>query len=795
MGYKNRKALAWALNIVLLSVLLTACSGKEERQAKYLQRAQQYFEKGNYDKARVEAKNVLQINANNAEARYVFAEIAEQEGNWQQVYAELSAALENDPKMLKARVKLAQLFVFVNQIDEAIAQANKIKEQDPNSPDYFSVSAGIAMRQKNTDEAIKDAQKALELKPGHIGATAILSAIYSDTDPAKAEQVVAEGIRFNPEQDDLRLLQVQGFAKQNKVEQAIAGLKELIKRNPNKLSYVSHLVNYYVQQHRVSDAEALFNQSIKEKPENTDLKLAFAAFLATQHTPADGLAQLAKYVAAEPNNYKLRSKLAQAYLSTKDPEKAIATYQFTIDKDVKGEGIDARNRVVDILLSQNKRPEAEALLKDILKLEPENTDGLITRARLELADNNPDAGIADLRAVLKNAPDSRQALLLLAAAQERSGATGLALDNYNKVLRTNGNDLLALLGAAKLDIATNQLDEAKKLLEHARTVDGKNIDVSRMLVNLYVRSQQWQPAFDLCDQLIQDAGTAAVGYYLKGLVQLDKRDIPASIESLKKSLETEPRAIEPLLALVSVYVRTKQLGTAITYLESHVSAHPDQPHGKEMLGGLYRQVGKLDRAEAVLTEVVSQQPPRIAAYRELLTVYSLLKQPEKSALLLDQGLQKNPANVDLMLLRAQIFLASAQYKDALALYEKALVLQPKSQLIRNNLAAVLIERFPDEANLRRAQTLTTDFADSKNPMLIDTLAWLQYKMKNYPQAVSLLESVLAKNIDAPEIRYHLGMAYLRNGKPDKAKVELAKATADKAEYFGRDEAEMELKKL
>jgi Tfp pilus assembly protein PilF len=68
-------------------------------------------------------------------------------------------------------------------------------------------------------------------------------------------------------------------------------------------------------------------------------------------------------------------------------------------------------------------------------------------------------------------------------------------------------------------------------------------------------------------------------------------------------------------------------------------------------------------------------------------------------------------------------------------------------------------------------------------------------LKNYPQASSLLESVLANNVDWPEFRYNLGMAYLRNGQLDKAKVELTEAMADKAEYFGREEAAAELKKL
>jgi tetratricopeptide (TPR) repeat protein len=791
----NRKVLVLTLGLALSGSLLVGCSGKEERQAKYLQRAQEYLNKGDYDKARVEAKNVLQINTNNGEARYIFAEIAEHENNWQQMFSELRAAIESDPKLLKAHVKMAQLLIMANQIDQAKDEVAKIHNLDPNNADYFSMSAAIAARQNKTDEAIEDAQKSLSISPSNMHAAAILVSIYAESDPAKAEKIIAEAIRLNPDEEDLQMIQVRLFAKQNKIDQAIDAMKKVIKRYPEKPIYISQLANYYISQNRAGEAETMLQQIVKEQPENTDIKLALVEFTAKQHKPEDALALLTQYSGAEPNNYKLRSTLARFYVATNAPDKAIATYQYTIDKDVHGEGIDARNRVVEILLAQKKVPEAKALLQDILKLEPENGDALLTRARLEIVDNNPDSAIADLRAVLKGTPDSPQALSLLAIAQERTGSYNLALDTYKKILEKNANDVGALLGAARLDIGENQLDEAQKLLEQARKVAGTNVDVARLLVDLYVRKQQWQPALELCDQLTLNSNSAAVGYYLKGLVQLQKKDTSEGIDSLKKALEKEPRAIEPLQALISTYINTKQADKATTYLESHLKTYPDQIHAQELLGVVYRQTGKLSQAQQLLEGIIKNQPSRISAYRELMVTYIAEKQPAQIEPLLDKGLQQNPNNVDLLALQAQFFQKTGKDQQAIDSYNKALQLQPKSDVLRNNLAVLLMDKFPSDDNLRRAQSLTADFADSKNPLFVDTLAWLQYRMKNYQQSISLLESVLKKDIDVPELRYHLGMAYLKNGDPAKAKTELSKATETKAQYSGREEAEAELKKL
>jgi len=791
----HRKTLAMALTLALSGSLLMGCSGKEEREAKYLQRAEEYLAKKDFDKARIEAKNVLQINANNAQAHFVFAQIAEQERNWQQMFGELNAAIQNDPKLLKAHIKLGQLLVAVGQLDKAKETAQKIQELDPNNADYYSVLAAIAAREKKADEAIAHAQKSLSIQPGNLSASALLASIYAETDPAKAEQVLLDCLKSNPEEDDLRTLLASLYAKQNQPDKAIAVMKELIKKQPERVAYVAQLASYLISQNRADEAEALLQQAIKDQPENTDLKIALVEFTTKQRKPEDGLALLEQYSKAEPDNYKLRSTLARFYLGTNAPDKAIAAYQYTIDKDVKGEGIDARNRVIEILLSQKKRAEAEAMLADVLKLEPENADALLTRARLAMVDNKPDSAIADLRTVLKSAPDSAQALTLLAAAQERTGAADLAIDNYKKVLEKNPNDVAALLGAARLDIRQNRLDEAQKFLETARAQAGANIEISSLLVDLYARKQQWQQALEICEQLTLNSNSAALGYYLKGVVLLQKKDSAAGIDSLRKSLEKEPRAIEPLQMLTSAYIGTKQVDAATTYLEAHIKAHPELVHAQELLGALYRQTGKLPQAQQILEDVVAKEPQRVSAYRELMAAYAAAKQPEKISSLLNNGLQKNPDNVDLLLLQAQYAQNTGDDQLALANYEKALKAQPNSDVIKNNLAVLLMEKFPTEENLRRAQSMTAKFAESKNPLFVDTYAWLQYKMQNYQQTISLLNSVLKDNMPAPELRYHLGMAYLKSGALDKAKIELTKATSVPAQYPGRAEAEAELKKL
>lgn len=786
----------WLALTLCASLGLSACSGSEERQASYLARAQQFFEEGNLEKARIEVKNVLQINANNAEGRYLLAELEEKENNWQQMFGNLMAAVEADPQLTKAHVKLAQLMIASNQLDEALKQTDKVLAYDADNADALAVRAAVLSRQDRGDEAIELAQKALQAKPGHVNAIGVLANVFMERDIVEAERVLAEGLKQNPKNSVLQMLQIKAYTKQNKTEEIIATYRKLGEENPDALLYPIQLANFYVANDRIDDAEALLRDLIKRNPKKNEVKLMLADFLAKHRTPERTLAALADFVEDDPANYELRSALARYHLSSKDVDSALATYQYPIDKEpTSADAIDARNRISELKLAQNKRPEAEALLKDIFKLEPENPDALLLRARLAMADGDANAAVGDLRTVLKQKPDSTAALALMGSAQERTGATDLALDSYQRLLQLEPNNAVGVLGSARLLLSRNKIDEAGKILESAWQKANGSPELASLLVEVYTRQQQPEQALQVASTLLISQRTAPLGHYLTGLIEARRQDAAKAIAALEKSLEKEPRAIEPLQLLINVLVADNKAERAQRYLEAHVKANPDQPHAQELLASLYRREGKSKQAEQVLTRLLEKQPDRAGTYQALAAVYADQKRDGEIEALYRKGLDRQPENALLMISLAEHFQRRGEDRQALNLYEELQRKVPNSPVIKNNLALLLIEKFPSEENLRRAQSLTADFADSPTPAFVDTLGWLHYKMGNYPQAVSLLEDAVRKGGNTAEFYYHLGMAYLKSEKPEKAREHLSLALTAPGEFAGRAEAEQALRAL
>ncbi len=98
---------------ILATLLLAAgCGGAAERKERYLQRGQEYFDAKNYDKARVEYSNALQIDPKNAAARYNLGRIAEQQGSQTKHWATTRRRSMPIPVDIRSRAALARIYIL-----------------------------------------------------------------------------------------------------------------------------------------------------------------------------------------------------------------------------------------------------------------------------------------------------------------------------------------------------------------------------------------------------------------------------------------------------------------------------------------------------------------------------------------------------------------------------------------------------------------------------------------------------------------------------------------------------------
>lgn len=786
------------VSILSSLLVLSGCGGGEERQAEYLSRAQEYFDQENMDKAKIEIKNVLQINPKNSEARYLLGMVEEKNKNFRGAFGNFNAAIEADPEHINSLNKLASYYLMSKDLGAAREKVEAVLALEPNSPDALATLAAISMGEEKKDIAIEKAQQALSIEPGHVQATAVLTVIYAQENPELAMEIISKGIANQSKNESLKLLKIRLLASQNEQEEAERLFNELIVEYPDNLMYVMQLTNYQLQANatdeneveRKDKAEKTLREAVSAKPEEEQFKLWLVEFLIKNRGVDQGVEQLETFVSEDPDNFTMRDQLAKLYLGKKEVDKAKSTYQYVVDNNPEDTvALDARNRLVTIALSQQERKVADALLAEIFELEPENSDALIIRARLKLSENDLDGAIPDLRVVLKNEPESVPALSLLGSAHEQNNSPDLALDNYQRLLAVDPKNIVALLGTSRFLIAKNQIDDALPLLETAKEVNDSNPEVVKLLTDLYSGEQRWDDALSTAAKLTENDQTMAMGYYLQGRVYLRQKDFESAVGVLEKSIELQPAGIETLSSLVGAYVATEKVEKVIDFTKAHIAKYPDQVHAKELLANLYLRNEDQASAVAQLEAVIEQNPNKNSAYLTLVRIYFAQGKSEKVESLYLAGLKENPENSGLRLSLAEYYQATKKYQQAVDTYETLLADNPDALVIKNNLAALLMDHFNSAETVARASELANDLAATDIPAFLDTAGWVQYQQGNFPQAVSLLSAAVELGGKGAVYHYHLGMAYFKSDKKVQAKEQLELALVnEKVEFAGKDEA-------
>ncbi len=168
----------------------------------------------------------------------------------------------------------------------------------------------------------------------------------------------------------------------------------------------------------------------------------------------------------------------------------------------------------------------------------------------------------------------------------------------------------------------------------------------------------------------------------------------------------------------------------------------------------------------------------------------LRKEYSKAQGYLAKILEKNPDDLETYMLLGRFYIAGEENRKAVRVYETALARKPDFWPAMNDLAWLLCDRGTKKADLDKALVLAQNALAIRpdEPILLDTLGWIQFRGGDLDRALANLERAQAKLPDHPEINYHLGMAYLSAGKREEAKGHLEKAVAGKGDFPGREEA-------
>ncbi len=794
--HRNKKKIlvvSIILAVLVLGLVLWLFLGRSDKNIdseEHLQKGVEYINKGEYEKAKLELKTSSQSGKDTAETYYYMALVDEKNRQFREMKENLLKTVELAPTYTVARLKLGKVQLLFGEVDEAMKQAEFVLKDSSRNLDALALKASVLIKQKKLAEALVIIDDILKENPNNSEVLSLKAFIYMEKkDYTQALDLINAARKSDADNLNFDFFKIQLDAKNQNIDAVIADYQKIIAEHPDNQEFKVTLAKIYAQSGKTKEAEALLRSIIESNPNNIQSKLMLLDFLtATAKEKVND--QFNQFLEEHKDQPRIQLGLANWMIERRNFDEA----KIGLNRVIKSEknskvGLAAKTLLAKVAFDTKDFGGAGTIVDDILDANSNYDDATILKARIFLTKEKYDEAIALLNKIIWGKEDSEEAQMLLGQIFVIKGDIKQADTHFLKVLEINPANFQAVTYAYDKAVRENDFKYAKKLVEKALKLSPGNIVFLEKLVNINLAESDWEGAKDTILKITNMPNPLAhdLANYLLGQVLQGEGDYAKAVEVYKNLLIKFPEHSDALGNLAQCYEKLNKRDEMIAFTDGLIAENPKNVAAGILLGDLYLMDKKLDKGAMLLTNLIKDNPQIPQLYVLLASTKSAMNDNKGAISVYQDGLKQNPENITLSLSLASKYDELGDYDSAASLYESLLNKNPNLDVAINNLAVLLSEHYTDPEKLEKAGHLAGKFKDSTQPYFKDTYAWILIKQGKVNDGIKILNEITATTPNVPVFRYHLGVAYYKNGNNSSAMneikqaLELGKKTGDFAE--------------
>ncbi len=704
---KSKRDMEFWIRLVMIAPVifaLVACGGGKNDQH-MVQVAKEYSAQNKMREAALELKNALQINPENAEARYLLGRInldlgdtaaAEKEFNraisfgWSEEAAMIGLAraivISNKYSRMSEEVKVKDIYssparanlhglraIAYAGIDD-LGQAQEELEAgikiDPDALYVLNAGVQLQIAAANLEEAGSRLKKALSVHPDDselLLQSAVLAILNKDTD--KAIDIYKKVIA----QDSERLVTVYGRKARlelvrleilNKnLDYAQTLLAPLFKQNKNEplTNYMGGVLAY--EQGDLKLAESRLLKVLKLAPDHAQTQLIYGAVSYAQKDFEQAAYYLGKYVSAVPENLGARKLLGRTYMLLGQHSEAHEALQPGIEDGIKDAELQALVGL-SYLQGGNVLSGIEGLEKAI-HAEPDSVPLKDELAKAYILAGQAENAIRLLNDMLADGGDRQQTEALLIYAHLRTGQFDKAVEAVLDMLDKDPGNPAVMTLAGSVFAASDNKAEARKYFNKALQAIPDFVPATMALARLEESEGNQGKAEQLYRRIAgAESNTIEPLIALARLAEIrgNTRDM---LEWLEQAHKREPASKKPNMILAEYYLRENQPEMADIYITEVIKTAPRDNTILAMQGRVLMAQEKYNEALSPLKELVTRVPDSVYASILLGRTYLKLGQIYDARKHLELALEKQPYSIHALTIIAITELQAGNYGQAL----------------------------------------------------------------------------------------------------------------------------------
>lgn len=759
-----RSLLAAALIIAIAAVPFVSCDrfSPEAKKAKHRERGLAYYDKGQYQEALIELKNVVQIDPKDGDGHYRLALTYLKLGglpNLQAAFGELNKTVELDQSNQDAQLKLGEMYLLSQQPAKAREQAEVVLASTPQNTQGLILHGQSLISEKEFEKGIAELKKAIELDPKHIPTYLTLA---------------------------------QAYLQMKNAPEAERALQQALEADPKSLDAIVAMGDFKLITGKPEEAEVQYKRALELGPDKDALYLKLAGFyqLTTKWQDAEAVYQ--KFAAAKPKEETPQVILGEFYKQTGQRDKALASFQQAAQ--LNPTSTTARDKLLDFYLDVGKLDEAEKGIQAIYEKNKKDLSARYLDARLRLARGKPDETIEILQGVIKDEPQHAAAHHILGLAYGQKNDIPQARRELTEAVKLAPNLREARTALATIHLGEGSPDLAIEQAQAALRLNGRDLAAATILGDAFLRKNDIPKAKQTFESIAKALPKEQVSRYRLGLIERSEKNDAAALAHFEEALAINPNAIEPLDQIATIKLAQGKAKEARERVLKQIELSPKNPLFYNLLGKIWMQAKDAAQAEAAYKKAIEITPDLPLSYTNLGELYLTTGRQEEAVKEYEAALAKNPKLVGAHMILGMMHERKKEYDKAKGKYEEVLKLNPKFGPAANNLAWLLSE---EGTNLDQALTYAQTAREQQpnDPSVADTLGWIYYKKNAYLKASSLLKEAVEKAPNNPIMHYHYGLAQQKNGDLAGAKKSLQTSLKLSDSFPGAEDAKKILKEL
>jgi len=481
----------------------------------------------------------------------------------------------------------------------------------------------------------------------------------------------------------------------------------------------------------VNDAIREYEKAHVLEPQSSDITVELASLYIKKRNIIRATELLEKALIYNPDHVDTHLLLGNLYITLKEPDNAIRELQKVIE--LNPQKLEAYLYLSMLFAEKEYYEESIKTLQDFLKVKPESAMGRYYLGKIYYEMKLYTEAEKWFRKALDIDPSFESALAGLAHLYEIQDKKNAAITIYRKLITLNPFKLAVRFKLGKTYLAMDRFDEAEKEFSEILSIDRSNTEARFSL----------------------------------GLVHFSEgKDLNGAITEFRAVLKEDPANHRARYFMASAYDHINNHTEAYRQFDMIPPLSKLYGNARIQMGLILKESGRLTEATDLINNAIIQKKDALF-YGFLASLHETAGDMKTAEETLRSGLLLFPRDKDLHYRLGVIYEKLKRTNEGIKEMRKVLELDPDNAEALNFIGYSYADRGihlgEAEKMIKRALELTPG-----NGYITDSLGWVYFRQNNIEMAIHYLEQAVKILPEDPTIAEHLGDAYEKAERYEKA---------------------------